>query len=260
VTRTPTWKKKFIVLMMAAIILGSTRIGSAQDFTVKLDRIRLGFLTTEKQPGLGTIVSGPEPRLSMTEGDPVYLRLRDHLLAGVKEYAVYRFAGEVRHPRSKKPLGRLVEGIGIIEIEQENFPYTKGVIRRSLSEASPGDWIAPIEIPSKSTSRGESSRVPQKVSGTIVALRANRLGVAEGDIVYLDIGSQQGISAGDRFYAFGAGAEYSGMSVPKGSGKEGRILAELVVVSTQNTSSTARVGKSVSELTLGTPVESAVGP
>lgn len=259
-TRTSTWKKKLLIAMLAAIVLSSPGAGSAQDLAAKIEWIGLGYLTMEKQPGLGVITSGSEPRLSLVEGDPVYVRLRSRLPSGVKEFAVFRFAGEVRHPRSKKPLGRLVAGIGIIEIQEENFPHAKGVILRSLAEVSPGDWIAPLELPSQPLAQWEARRSSKKISGMIVALRGNRLGVGEEDIVYLDVGNQQGVSAGDRFYVYGAREGSAERPASKITGQEKQILAELVVLSTQEGSSTARIVKSLSELTVGGVVESTAGP
>jgi len=260
VTRTSTWKKKLLTGLLAAIALGVPGAGSAQDLAAKIEWIGLGYLTTEKQPGLGVITGGSEARLSLAEGDPVYVRLRNPLPSGVKEFGVFRWAGEVRHPRSKKSLGRLVAGIGIMKIEEETFPYAKGVILRSLAEVSPGDWIAPLDLPPQPLAQWEARRSSRKISGTIVALRANRLGVGEEDIVYLDVGNRQGVSAGDRFYVYGARQGSAERPASKTTDQEKQILAELVVLHSQEGSSTARIVKSLSELTVGGVVESAVGP
>lgn len=265
--RMPTWMKGFILalVLILAVLLpssGQAREGATgRDWGAKLTWIGQGYVSREKTAGIGVIIGSSQPREALAQGDEVYVHWSEIPPAGIRQFAVFRFAGEVRQPTTHKSLGRLVEGVGILTVQEEAYPYGEGIIVRSLEPVRAGDWIAPLYWPpAQNRAENAAGRSPQDLSGVVVAAPRGRLSLARGDVVYLDLGNAQGVVPGEHFYVFGDAARHlaSEAQVALPSGKQ--IQAELVVVSTRAETSTARIVESMNPVTVGEKVESAGRP
>ncbi|OGW14233.1 MAG: hypothetical protein A3K09_08330 [Nitrospinae bacterium RIFCSPLOWO2_12_FULL_47_7] len=128
-----------------------------------------------------------------------------------------------------------------------NANDSKAIIRESYQEMTNGDRItAKRTLPPL-----PSNKAPEEkdIGGYIVASRsASSVMQVKNMIVYLDAGSEQKVAPGDLFEVY---------VVPEMENKKAlspRVLGELLVVDTQDNTSTAVILKSNVELSIGQKV------
>lgn len=158
------------------------------------------------------------------------------------QVTLYRPTEPVYHPVTGAFLGRIVKILGVLEI---TTPPTNQVsearILRSFDSISPGDPVMPYKptppVPDQGTSDGP-------LSGMIVAFKDPRTLTAQGDVVYIDRGAEDGVTLGDHFNV-SRPDELKSMATP------GQALAEVKVIGLQPRTATVRVTKSTDHLRRG---------
>lgn len=151
-------------------------------------------------PSVGSIKGAPTQRAIVGEGDEIYIQVKGDTTPGRKFYIFRNPAKKVKHPKGGF-VGYLVEITGIAEIVGEESGYTKAVITSSfldtIAEPGYGDYLQDyfeIEPPVITA----EPRTPD-IKGMIVETRDRRVLNAEGDIIYIDKGSIDGVQQGDVF-------------------------------------------------------------
>ena len=140
--------------------------------------------------------------------------------------------GELR--RVLKPGGRL----GILEItsEPQNRVVEARVIQ-PLDSMGPGDPVMLFAPPTEVPDQGKSE---EPVTGTIVEFKIPKQETAQGEIVYIDLGAQDGIGAGDRLKVIRPGNRESMKTfLPD------YPFAELKVLSVQERTATTKIVRSL---------------
>jgi len=143
---------------------------------------------------VGKITSSQDNKNLFGKGDSVYIKNAGPVKKGDKFYII-RSNKKVFHPKTGKPLGYLIEVLGIGEVADPDRNDSKMIITDSYAEILPGDFLDTfyeIEPPLSS----QTPRNPD-VNGFIVAARQLHDVNGVFDIVYLDKGRKDGIEIGD---------------------------------------------------------------
>lgn len=114
-----------------------------------------------------------------------------------QQFGVYRDLGKVDHPRSIQSPGHLLADIAIIEVIEADAANQYGRVVRAFAEVQSGDVLGPV--PPMPVLAGTKKGV-RSVSGTVVAMHMGRLVAGGDDIVYIDLGSQDGVVPGDMLH------------------------------------------------------------
>lgn len=151
----------------------------------------------------GHIENAKTGRLSIGEGDRVYLRMDDPDAVGCGDVVnIFRQGPKVRHPDTRKiKYGHLYEVVAdarVLHVDEETETVT-AVIRQSYTQVNRGDLIGPPAPVVSALAVGE----PQgELEGTIVARSGQELytTAAVGEVVFIDRGQADGLRVGNSFY------------------------------------------------------------
>ena len=146
-----------------------------------------------------------------------------------QQFGVYRDMGKVDSLSffSASP-GHLLADVGIVEVVASDATGQQAVVRRAYAEVRTGDVLG--IIPERPTVSGSS--VPAaSVTGAVVAFHFMRQMAGPDDILYLNIGANQGLAPGDL------------LSVASEDKAEGRTSGEIMILRVSPTTAAAVVTK-----------------
>jgi hypothetical protein len=142
-------------------------------------------------------------RLSFTERDVVFLN--KGLEAGMREGAVFsivRPMGVMTQPFTKKKLGYYVKEVGTLKVTAVQGATSTAVITESCDTV----WMSDVLVPAgdnqpvgSNEGKPAAASTSDAVKGQIVMAQAYRDYAATNDIVFVDVGSEQGVQPGDSF-------------------------------------------------------------
>jgi chemotaxis protein MotB len=199
------------------------------------------------QDGFVNVITGD----NQTTGDHMILGTRDILYLRLKSpgdvapgdlFTIYRRTLKVFHPTTGQYLGYLVNRLAVAQVTQVDTDLTTVQIVRAYAAVSPGDPVMKFVLP---TDEGVAVDQPSagNVEGRVVEFQAN-MGimnmVAQRNIVYLDLGREDGVRAGDRMEIV-----RSGGNLPQ------RVVGELKILSMEDRTATALITKSISRILKG---------
>jgi hypothetical protein len=162
------------------------------------------FLAQEEDVEVwGHLANAKSGRLTLGEGDRVYLRLEDVDAVGCGDVvSIFRQGEKVRHPDNRKiKYGNLYDVVAdarIVHVDEDTDTVT-AVIRQSYSAVKRGDMVGPpvpvVTAIAVSPPQGE-------LEGTIVAREGQELYsiAAVGETVFIDRGQADGLRVGNSFY------------------------------------------------------------
>jgi hypothetical protein len=191
-------------------------------------------------PSVGKVIGTPTGRNLAGKNDYIYVSVTGDATPGRKFYTFRSQDIKVKHPQTGADLGFLIEITGIAEIVGEESGNAKAVIRDSfldiVAHNQYGNYLQDYfeVVPPFKTA---SPRTPD-IQGVIVITRDRRVINAEGDIVYLDKGNEEGMLPGDVFNIISG--EYPHIQ-----------LGRIVVILTKEHTSTAFVTESNYEIHRG---------
>lgn len=155
--------------------------------------ISSGYISSSLE-SKGTVIGSPTGRSVLNKDDFAYIETVNPVNTGDKFY-ILRSAGKVFHPETGDFMGYLIEVMGIAEVVEKRTDIVKARITQSFQEVAVGDLLDNFyEIePAFETDNPKSPNI----AGYIVATRQRRTANGQMDIVYIDKGSKDGLSAGD---------------------------------------------------------------
>jgi len=200
------------------------------------------------QDGFVNLITGD----NQTTGDRMILGSRDVLYLRLKNpgdvapgdlFTIYRRAHKVFHPTTGRYLGYLVNRLAVVQVSQQvDQNLTTVQVMRAYATVSPGDPVMKFVPPTDEGAAGEQPPAGD-VEGRVVDFQSN-MGimnmVAQGNIVYLDRGREDGIRAGDRMDLM-----RSGGGIPQ------RVVGEVKILSMEDRTATALITKSISRILKG---------
>ena len=152
--------------------------------------------------GVGSILTSEDDRLLVGQQDKLTVGLDNGRLAGVGDrLAVIRPGIRLVDPGAKRSLGRILYTLGVLEVTRVKDRTLEGRVIYACDPINPGDRIAPfVQAPFPADKTAQPTT--RSVEGTILesASLANLLG--QRHVVFVDVGSKQGIDPGDVFAVY----------------------------------------------------------
>jgi len=148
-----------------------------------------------------------------------------------QQFGVYRDMGKVESLAyfSKSP-GQLLADIAIIEVVASDASKQEAVVRRAYAAVKTDDVLG--QVPERPTVSARPAQAgTASVNGAVVAFQFMRQLAGPGDIVYLNIGADQGLAPGDL------------LSVAAEDQAEGRSSGEIMILRVSATTAAAVVTK-----------------
>lgn len=200
-----------------------------------------------QQDGFVNVITGDNQttgdRMILGGQDILYLRLVNPSAAAPGDlFTIYKRTHKVFHPITGQYLGHLVNRLAVAQVTQIDRDLTTVQIVRTYGTVSPGDPVMKFVLP---IHEGATDAQPSAsdVEGRIVELQSD-MGtmnlVAQGNVVYLDRGREDGIKLGNRLDVI-----RSGGSLPQ------RVVGEVKVLSLEDQTATALITKSTSRILKG---------
>jgi hypothetical protein len=165
-----------------------------------------GFLNAEALKDAGYVIGAKEEHMMMAESDILYVRFNEDVEPEVgRTYTVFRTID--KDERESTESGDLIRIIGAFALEDydQKRQIGHGLVLRSLEGIERGFRIAPIE-----RNFYWVSVVPAEHSlrATIIASLYPRKLPSTNQIVFVDVGAEQGVVTGNRFYIVRQGDEW----------------------------------------------------
>lgn len=212
-----------------------------------------GFILEDQPAPAGYIIATQHNRVVVGEDDVVYTDIGKR--EGAKEgdrFDIFKKTGTVSHPVKNEIVGYKVASLGTLRLTEVDDAASKALITRSNLEIEADSYLLPFrerrrEVPLKTAARD--------LSGFIIETRTGNAAIAEGDIVYLDMGRNQGAEAGNLLYVVREVVPETLYGGDAGKGLPVEVLGAVVVVETGNNTSTALVIKSVDTIYRGDRIE-----
>jgi len=201
----------------------------------------IGFISPDQLEGLGTVVDTIDNRLMITRGDTVFLDMRD--LAATQPgmlFDLFLPGEEVTHPVTGQAVGFRVVNLGVVRIEDTSGSVATGVVTTALREIQRGARLRPYHEPVREIVLKQTDR---EVSGYVVAAGGNQITLGLYDVVYLNIGSADGLETGNLVY-ISRPREASALTLKKkGFIAPEVLLGNAVILNTEATTATALIVK-----------------
>lgn len=201
--------------------------------------------------GIGSIIKSDEERLLLSQEDRVVVGLDGAKRPKVGDtLAVIRVGSRVIHPRTRQSLGRILFTLGLLEVTDVRDRTLQARVSSSCEAINLGDRVVPFS-PAPFPEDKIARPATREVEGTIAdSARGIQLTAIQA-LVFLDVGSDQGIGPGDVFAIY----RPSPPAVNPATGKEVPIapdrLGEAVVIRVTERTATAVISASSKESQAG---------
>ena len=204
--------------------------------------------------GIGSIVKSEDNRLLVSLTNTLYIGLDKDLIPQVGDrLTVIRQGTRAFHPWRKNALGRALITLGILEVKEVRGRTVRASVIYSCAAMSVGDRVGPLVL-----TDFPEDKIPQPTSreleGFIVSEPYTMQLLGLQHAVYLDVGTDQGVGAGDVF------AIYRPI-LPVANPATGEVvpipperLGEATVIRVTSSSSTAVITASVKDIRVGDQV------
>jgi hypothetical protein len=185
--------------------------------------------------------------------DDLFLDLRGRKVKRGDRFRVVRPTTTIEHPSTGAQVGIKVRTLGTVEIVSTAGASPRAKVTYNCEDLADGDLLMEARelMPPQ---RGVTQPAHLRVGGTIVGSKDDADSLGQGDIVYVDVGREQGIVPGDEFSIYrisGVGeSPDTGRAIPLAPTKQG----EMVVIQTSAQSATGLVTASNINLRVGEPL------
>lgn len=212
----------------------------------KYAMLSMGFVDEDEKDD--TITGAPEKGKSIFGYDDiVYVSISgmENINIGDK-YLIFTPLHKVRHPKTGRNFGKLIKGLGILEItaKDPSADVLTARITLSFDAIEKGNMLTPYQEPLPIYQSAQAKA--KDISGYILDVTDKRSINAQTDVVYLDKGIAEGVEPGDRFTVY---------EEPSERGFPRKMLGEVQVLIVKDHTSTAVVQKSSEPMERGNTVD-----
>ena len=215
-----------------------------------------GFVSPDQLAGVGTVVDTVDNRLMITRGETIFIDMRD--LAATEpgmRFDLFLPGDEVTHPVTGQTVGYRVVNLGVVRIDDTSGSVATGVVTTALREIERGALLRPYHEPAREIVLKQTER---QLSGYVVAAGGDQITLGRYDVVYLNIGSADGLETGNLVY-ISRPREASELTLKKKDFKAPEILlGNAVILNTEATTATALVVKAAAPIFRGDRVTTMV--
>ncbi len=211
-----------------------------------------GFLLTDEQP-LGLLIDSVDNRVLLTKNDLVFLQMKDKSSVTVGDtYGLYGRGELVKHPLTGELVGTMMDNLGFLQITAVNGTSITAKIGGAFREITRGaelfDYVPPREEITMQSGAAD-------LTGYVVTARDEKLTLATNDVVFIDLGSNDGLQSGNLFYISRPRKVTDEISKQAGDVKlPDAVLGAAVVIEAYRNSASAVVIKSVDAMVIGDQV------
>jgi chemotaxis protein MotB len=173
-------------------------------------------------------------------GDQAYLELTNpQEVAPGDQFTVYRNVKKVYHPVRGHYLGDLITIVGVVKVLKVTDNKATVKIVRSYDAIFPGDGATRQASPPPPEPESSGQPLPDG-TGIIVELPPGQTLIAQGHVVYVDWGRNDGVKPGDKLLVFRENTD-----IPI------QIIGEMQIIAVEDQTATARVTRSTAPFMRG---------
>jgi len=208
-----------------------------------------GFILTDEQP-FGMVVDSVDNRILLSKDDIVFLKMRN--ISGVTvgdTYGIYKRSDMVTDPRTNKPIGTMMLNLGFLQVTEIRSETVIARIGDVFSEIMRGAELFEY-TPQRKEIDLKRGTTDQK--GYVVASRSGKGALSIQDVIFVNLGSDDGVANGNLFYisrprnVSAAIIKHSGeMQLPD------IVLGAAIAIETKLKTTSALIIKSVDSIFIG---------
>lgn len=214
-----------------------------------------GYIAEDRFLPDGVIISINHNRVMAGMDDIVYTDLgnRKGAKSGDK-YDIFKIDREIEHPVTKRKIGTKLYPVGTLQLTDVEGETSRAIVTSSFREISVGaalmaaKHIEKREIVLKESKSSAEGYIVESFTGTGI--------IAAGDIVYIDLGKNDGIEDGNMLYVVREMKQPEKFYEAKKPNLPQELIGAVVVVDAKDRSSTALVIKSVEAIVKGDKLSS----
>ncbi len=157
------------------------------------------FLAEKGFKPYGTVIGSQHDRILTGIDDIVYTDIgTDQKAHGGDKFSIFRKDISVKHPLNNEVMGNKIIPLGTLQLTDVEQKSSRAIITQSSKEISPGAYLLPYkenrrrEISLKNTGSDLKGYIIDSYSGISI--------IAAGDVVYIDLGTSQGVEVGNMLY------------------------------------------------------------
>lgn len=229
--------------------------------TTSVSLRQLAFVDRDKLKYAAEVVGSVDAKALLSRGDMVYLRYPKNRPPRVgRRYAIYSPRKPIAHPALKengkaKVVGAYVRILGELEVlSVKKGKRARAVIRESVDVIERGALVGPLQQTFKVVQPTPNARNLQAY--VVGILETDQLS-GQGQLIFIDAGSKQGLKVGNRLYVIRRGDAYDAVMKPgQNVGKDdrrfpARAIAEATVVQVGDNSAVCLLTASLKEAEVG---------
>ncbi len=156
-----------------------------------------GYILTDEEP-LGILVDSVDNRILLTKDDVVFLKMQELSDVTIGDtYGVFQRGDKIRNPDTNKIIGTMMKNLGFLQVTKIKGETVIAKIDTVFSEITRGAELFEY-IPQRkeiTLQRGTT-----KLDGYIVATQESKGVQATNDIIFVNLGSDDGLVSGNLFY------------------------------------------------------------
>lgn len=221
----------------------------AKIVTINAGKSGNGFILTNEK-SLGILVDSVDNRELLTKNDTVYIKMKNLSNVSIDDtFSLFSRGEMVKHPRTNKKIGPMMYNLGFVKVTEINKETVVAKIGGAFREISRGAELyefAPQEDEIV-LQRGTTDK-----KGYIVATRETKGTFATNDVIFIDMGSDDGITKGNLFY-ISRQRETSDQVIKKAGSVQlpDAVLGAAIVIEAKNKTASAIIIKSVDAAHIG---------
>jgi hypothetical protein len=209
-----------------------------------------GYLLEKDNKPSGLVIGAHNDRITNGVDDIVFTDIgTTNGARGGEKFSIFRDEGPVSHPVTSEIMGRKIIPLGTLQLTDVEQKASRAIITKNFKEISSGSFLLPYhngrphEVTLKMATRDLKGYIIESYSGTQI--------IAAGDIVYIDLGSASGATAGNMLYIVRDVTLDKSISPRQVERLPQELLGALVILETGKKTATALVVKSIDSIYKG---------
>lgn len=161
---------------------------------------KAGFITDKELDSAGVLVGPKDRKVMMNEGDTVFIAFADGVeVKPGDKFTIFKTGEKIKHPVSGKSLGNVVEILGSLVVVENDGDVMTAHIDNSFKEIDAGVKLKRFVEPVREVVITEAET---PVEGHVVAALEHTENLADSDVIYIDRGTSNGVTAGNVMRVF----------------------------------------------------------
>jgi hypothetical protein len=198
-------------------------------------RRREVFVTDQEIQEAGVLKNSPEERQMLSQYDHVYLDFASSANPGDR-LEIFRAVRDVRHPVTGKYMGKMVEILGEVVVDEVSSELSIGTISAAYDAIYRDDRLTAVT--NLDIAQIKPVENDKKLQGYVVAAAIQQLNLyGQHHVVFIDKGSNDGVKIGNSFTVVRAGDAYT----REVSGMPDEVIGKVMVVDVRPNISTGLI-------------------